>query len=79
MTTAAKKIKTTASVFELPQRLGILQYVEYEPPPREWCTEDGCHAFCAQDGAMREARLELEFSRYETYEGEVREVYRLED
>jgi len=42
MTTAAKKIKTTASVFELPQRLGILQYVEYEPPPREWCTSEGC-------------------------------------
>ncbi len=42
MTTAAKKIKTTASVFELPQRLGILQYVEYEPSPREWCTGDGC-------------------------------------
>jgi len=42
MTTAAKKIKTTASVFELPQKLGILQYVEYEPPPREWCTNDGC-------------------------------------
>jgi hypothetical protein len=42
MTTAAKKIKTTAAVFELPQRLGILQYVEYEPPPREWCTNDGC-------------------------------------
>jgi len=42
MTTAAKKIKTTASVFELPQRLGILQYMEYEPPPREWCAEDGC-------------------------------------
>ena len=41
MTTAAKKIKTVAAVFELPQRLGILQYVEYEPPPREWCT-DGC-------------------------------------
>ncbi len=38
----AKKIKTTAAVFELPQKLGILQYVEYEPPPREWCTEDGC-------------------------------------
>jgi hypothetical protein len=31
MTTAAKKIKTVASVFELPQKLGILQYVEYEP------------------------------------------------
>jgi hypothetical protein len=42
MTTTAKKIKTVASVFELPQRLGILQCVEYEPPPREWCTNDGC-------------------------------------
>jgi len=42
MTTAAKKIKTTAAVFELPQKLGVLQYVEYEPPPEEWCT-DGCH------------------------------------
>jgi hypothetical protein len=42
MTTAAKKIKTTASVFELPQKLGVLQYVEYEPPRREWCTSDGC-------------------------------------
>ncbi len=40
--TTAKKVKTTAAVFELPQRLGILQYVEYEPPPREWCTNDGC-------------------------------------
>jgi hypothetical protein len=42
MTTAAKKIKTTATVFELPRKLGVLQYVEYEPPPREWCTNDGC-------------------------------------
>ena len=42
MTETAKKIKTTASVFELPQRLGILQYVEYEPPPKEWCINDGC-------------------------------------
>jgi hypothetical protein len=42
MTTAAKKIKTTTAVFELPQRLGVLQYVEYEPPPREWCAENGC-------------------------------------
>jgi hypothetical protein len=39
--TTAKKIKTTAAVFELPQKLGILQYVEYEPPPREWCI-NGC-------------------------------------
>jgi hypothetical protein len=42
LTATAKKIKTTASVFELPQKLGILQYVEYEPPPREWCISDGC-------------------------------------
>jgi hypothetical protein len=42
MTTAAKRIKTTAAVFELPQKLGILQYVEYEPPPKEWCTSEGC-------------------------------------
>jgi len=40
--TTVKKVKTVASVFELPQRLGVLQYVEYEPPPREWCTSEGC-------------------------------------
>jgi hypothetical protein len=40
--TTVKKIKTTAAVFEVPQKLGILQYVEYEPPPREWCINDGC-------------------------------------
>jgi hypothetical protein len=40
--TAVKKIKAVASVFELPQKLGILQYVEYETPPREWCTSEGC-------------------------------------
>jgi hypothetical protein len=40
--TTVKKVKTVASVFELPQRLGVLQYVEYEPPRREWCTSDGC-------------------------------------
>jgi hypothetical protein len=34
-------IRTTAIVFELPQKLGVLQYVEYEPPPREWCA-DSC-------------------------------------
>jgi len=33
-------------------------------------------AFCAQNGAVGEARLELEFSRYEVYEGRIREVYR---
>jgi hypothetical protein len=33
-------------------------------------------AFCAQDGSVKEVRLELEFSRYETYEDKTREVYR---
>jgi hypothetical protein len=42
ITETARRIRTTAAVFELPQRLGILQYVEYEPPPREWCTGNGC-------------------------------------
>jgi hypothetical protein len=42
MTTAARRIRTTAAVFELPQKLGILQNIEYEPPPREWCTSEGC-------------------------------------
>ncbi len=40
--TTVKKVRTVAVVFELPQKLGILQYVEYEPPPREWCTSEGC-------------------------------------
>jgi hypothetical protein len=40
--TTARRIRTTAAVFELPQKLGILQYVEYEPPPKEWCTSEGC-------------------------------------
>jgi hypothetical protein len=42
MTEAARTIRTTAAVFELPQRLGVLQHITYEPPPREWCTSDGC-------------------------------------
>ena len=33
-------------------------------------------AFCAQNGAVKEMRLELVFSRYETYEDRMREVYR---
>jgi len=40
--TTARRIRTTAAVFEMPQKLGVLQYVEYEPPPKEWCAEDGC-------------------------------------
>jgi hypothetical protein len=33
-------------------------------------------AYCAQNGAVKEVRLELAFSRYETYEERMREVYR---
>jgi hypothetical protein len=33
-------------------------------------------AYCAQDGAVREVKLEPEFKRYETYEEKIREVYR---
>ena len=33
-------------------------------------------AYCAQNGAVKEIRLELEFKRYETYEDKMGEVYR---
>jgi hypothetical protein len=33
-------------------------------------------AYCAQDGAMGETRLELVFSRYEVHEERIRGVYR---
>jgi hypothetical protein len=33
-------------------------------------------AHCAQNGAAKEVRLEMAFSRYETYEDKMREVYR---
>ncbi len=33
-------------------------------------------AFCAQNGSVREVRLELEFKQYEVYEEKIREVYR---
>jgi hypothetical protein len=32
--------------------------------------------YCAQNGSVREVRLELEFKRYETYEDKIREMYR---
>jgi hypothetical protein len=32
--------------------------------------------YCAQNGSVREVRLELEFKRYETHEDKTREVYR---
>jgi hypothetical protein len=33
-------------------------------------------AYCAQNGAVRAVKLGLAFSRYETYEDKIREVYR---
>jgi hypothetical protein len=33
-------------------------------------------AYCAQNGSVREVKLELEFKRYEVYEDKTREVYR---
>ncbi len=33
-------------------------------------------ALCAQNGAVKEVKLELEFKRYEVYEDRMREVYR---
>jgi len=33
-------------------------------------------AYCARDGAVKETRLELAFSRYEVYGDKIREVYR---
>jgi hypothetical protein len=33
-------------------------------------------AYCAQNGAAKEVKLELTFSRYEVYEDKMREVYR---
>ncbi len=34
------------------------------------------NAFCARNGAVKETKLVLEFSRYETYEEKIREAYR---
>jgi hypothetical protein len=47
-------------------RDGSETYLSLNPPK----------AYCAQDGSAREAKLELEFKRYETYEDKMREVYR---
>ena len=33
-------------------------------------------AYCAQNGAVKEVKLELEFKRYEVYEEKMREVYK---
>jgi len=42
----------------------------------EACLSKPAEGFCAQNGSVREVRLELEFKRYEEYEEKMREVYR---
>ncbi len=42
----------------------------------EACPLNQLKTFCVRDGAVKEARLELEFKRYEVYEDKIREVYR---
>jgi hypothetical protein len=34
------------------------------------------NAFCARNGTVKKTKLELVFSRYETYEEKIREIYR---
>jgi hypothetical protein len=53
----AKKIRTVASVFDMAVD-GSEACLSLDPPK----------AFCAQNGSVKETRLELVFSRYETYE-----------
>jgi hypothetical protein len=33
-------------------------------------------AYCTRNGSVKEVKLELAFSRYETYENKMREVYK---
>jgi hypothetical protein len=42
----------------------------------EACFQLAARMFCAQNGAVKEVKLELEFKRYEEYEGRMRGVYR---
>jgi len=65
MTTAAKKIRTVASVFDV--AVDWSEACLFLDPPK---------AFCTQNGSVKETRLELVFSRYETYKDMTRAVYR---
>ena len=85
------KVKKVVAVFELPQRLGIIQQVEYEPQPYAvfvLTTKDGSDAYLtfgwqkayrAQNGVVKEVELELQRSRYEEYNGKTVEVHRPRD
>jgi len=48
------KLKTTASIFELPKRLGIIQYIEYELPLRDRCPDgEKCEGVLVAEGCRR--------------------------
>jgi hypothetical protein len=53
--TTTKRIKTAAAVFELPQKLGVLQHVEYEPSPGERCADCLYEGVLAAEGCRRDA------------------------
>ena len=66
---------------EVVRQVGILHHYMVEV----YVARDGSEAclsltssktYCAQNGAVKEVKLELEFKRYETYEEKIREVYR---
>jgi hypothetical protein len=66
---------------EVVRQVGILHHYMVEV----YVAMDGSEAclsltssktYCAQNGAVKEVKLELEFKRYETYEEKIREVYR---
>jgi len=68
-------------IVEVVRQVGILHHYMVEV----YVARDGSEAclsltssktYCAQNGAVKEVKLELEFKRYETYEEKIREVYR---
>jgi hypothetical protein len=62
--TSVRKIRTTVFVFELPQKLGILQQVGCEPPPREGCTVDGCPRECLLVAKGCKRRVCIKYGRF---------------
>jgi hypothetical protein len=52
-----KRIKTAATVFELPRKLGVLQHVEYEPSLGERCADGNClyEGVLTAEGCRRDA------------------------
>jgi hypothetical protein len=77
----AKVMRRFTWMVEVVRQVGILHPYTVEV----YVARDGSEAclslnppktFCARDGAVKEAKLELTFSRYEAYEEKMREVHR---